>query len=142
MNAEIIAVGSELLLGQINNTNARFISNQLTELGISIYHHTVVGDNPQRLKQAIEIAESRADILIFSGGLGPTKGRTRITFCKINSTAIAVIKEFNLGALRRGLYARRSIESPSKPQKTIAAQKARTIPKGVVPKAHKIKYPA
>ena len=73
MNAEIIAVGSELLLGQINNTNARFISNQLTELGISIYHHTVVGDNPQRLKQAIEIAESRADILIFSGGLGPTK---------------------------------------------------------------------
>lgn len=73
MNAEIIAVGSELLLGQINNTNARFISSQLTELGIHIYHHTVVGDNPRRLLQAIEIAESRADIIIFSGGLGPTK---------------------------------------------------------------------
>lgn len=73
MNAEIIAVGSELLLGQINNTNARFISNQLSELGIHIYHHTVVGDNKDRLLEAIRIAESRADLIIFSGGLGPTK---------------------------------------------------------------------
>lgn len=73
MNAEIIAVGSELLLGQINNTNAQFISSQLSELGISIYHHTVVGDNVGRLLEAIRIAESRADLIIFSGGLGPTK---------------------------------------------------------------------
>ncbi len=73
MNAEIIAVGSELLLGQITNTNARYISSQLAELGINVYYHTVVGDNPERLKQAIEVAESRADLLIFSGGLGPTK---------------------------------------------------------------------
>lgn len=73
MNAEIIAVGSELLLGQITNTNARYISSQLAELGINVYYHTVVGDNPERLKQAIELAESRADLLIFSGGLGPTK---------------------------------------------------------------------
>lgn len=73
MNAEIIAVGSELLLGQITNTNARYISSQLAELGINVYYHTVVGDNPERLKDAIEVAESRADLLIFSGGLGPTK---------------------------------------------------------------------
>ncbi|HJH10774.1 MAG TPA: competence/damage-inducible protein A [Metalysinibacillus jejuensis] len=73
MNAEIIAVGSELLLGQITNTNATYISNQLSELGINVYYHTVIGDNPTRLKQAIEIAERRADLLIFSGGLGPTK---------------------------------------------------------------------
>lgn len=73
MNAEIIAVGSELLLGQINNTNARFISSQLSELGINVYHHTVVGDNANRLLEAIRIAESRADLIIFSGGLGPTK---------------------------------------------------------------------
>ncbi|MER2000567.1 MAG: molybdopterin-binding protein, partial [Lysinibacillus sp.] len=49
MNAEIIAVGSELLLGQIVNTNAQFISRQLSELGVNVYYHTVVGDNPQRL---------------------------------------------------------------------------------------------
>lgn len=73
MKAEIIAVGSELLLGQITNTNAKFISRQLSELGIDVYYHTVVGDNASRLKEAIRIAENRADCLIFSGGLGPTK---------------------------------------------------------------------
>jgi nicotinamide-nucleotide amidase len=73
MNAEIIAVGSELLLGQIVNTNARFLSQQLADLGINVYFHTVVGDNPDRLKSAIEIAEKRADLIIFTGGLGPTK---------------------------------------------------------------------
>ncbi|MBU8877906.1 competence/damage-inducible protein A [Bacillus sp. FJAT-29790] len=73
MNAEIIAVGSELLLGQIVNTNARFLSQQLAELGINVFYHTVVGDNPERLKSAMEIAEKRSDFLIFTGGLGPTK---------------------------------------------------------------------
>ncbi|HSP21995.1 MAG TPA: competence/damage-inducible protein A [Planococcus sp. (in: firmicutes)] len=73
MNAEIIAVGSELLLGQITNSNARFISSNLAELGINVYYHTVVGDNPDRLKSVIEIAEQRADLIIFTGGLGPTK---------------------------------------------------------------------
>ncbi|MDH5162538.1 competence/damage-inducible protein A [Heyndrickxia oleronia] len=73
MNAEIIAVGSELLLGQIVNTNAKFISKGLAEIGVNVFHHTVVGDNPERLKKSIEIAEQRADLIIFTGGLGPTK---------------------------------------------------------------------
>ena len=73
MNAEIIAVGSELLLGQIVNTNARFLSKNLADIGINVFYHTVVGDNPDRLKQVIEIAESRSNLLIFTGGLGPTK---------------------------------------------------------------------
>jgi nicotinamide-nucleotide amidase len=73
LNAEIIAVGSELLLGQIVNTNARFISQQLAGLGINVFYHTVVGDNPDRLKSAIEMAENRSKIIIFTGGLGPTK---------------------------------------------------------------------
>ncbi|WP_226087388.1 competence/damage-inducible protein A [Mesobacillus sp. S13] len=73
MNAEIIAVGSELLLGQIVNTNARFLSRQLADLGINVYYHTVVGDNPDRLKDAMEIAQERAELIIFTGGLGPTK---------------------------------------------------------------------
>ena len=73
MNAEIIAVGSELLLGQIVNSNAQFISEQLADLGVNVYYHTSVGDNPARLKHAIEVAQKRADLLIFTGGLGPTK---------------------------------------------------------------------
>ncbi len=73
LDAEIIAVGSELLLGQITNTNARFLSEQLARLGINVYYHTVVGDNPGRLKRAIQIAQERADLIVFSGGLGPTK---------------------------------------------------------------------
>ncbi|WP_040286800.1 competence/damage-inducible protein A [Sporosarcina koreensis] len=73
MKAEIIAVGSELLLGQITNTNARFISSRLAEIGVDVYYQTVAGDNPARLEEAIRIAEERADLLVFSGGLGPTK---------------------------------------------------------------------
>lgn len=73
MNAEIIAVGSELLLGQIANTNAQYISKHLAELGVNVYYHTVVGDNSVRLEEAIKIAESRSNLVIFTGGLGPTK---------------------------------------------------------------------
>ncbi|AMX83970.1 competence/damage-inducible protein A [Geobacillus subterraneus] len=73
MNAEIIAVGSELLLGQIANTNAQFLSQQLAELGINVYFHTAVGDNAARLEQAVNVAQTRADLILFTGGLGPTK---------------------------------------------------------------------
>ncbi|WP_110929485.1 competence/damage-inducible protein A [Bacillus massiliglaciei] len=73
MDAEIIAVGSELLLGQIVNTNGQFLSRQFAEMGVNVFYHTVVGDNPDRLKKAIEIAESRANLIVFTGGLGPTK---------------------------------------------------------------------
>ena len=70
--AEIIAVGTELLLGNTANTDAQMISEGLSELGINVYFHTVVGDNPERLKSAVEIAKERADIIITTGGLGPT----------------------------------------------------------------------
>ncbi|MFB1081041.1 competence/damage-inducible protein A [Jeotgalibacillus sp. JSM ZJ347] len=73
MNAEIIAVGSELLLGQIANTNAQFISARLAESGINVYYHSVVGDNEERLLQTITTAGKRSDIVIITGGLGPTK---------------------------------------------------------------------
>ena len=70
--AELIAVGTELLLGNIANTDAQMISQGLSAQGINVYYHTVVGDNPQRLREAVEIAKKRADILITTGGLGPT----------------------------------------------------------------------
>ena len=71
-NTEIISVGTELLLGHITNTDARDISEMLSQIGINVRYHTVVGDNPQRLKDCVAIAKSRADILITTGGLGPT----------------------------------------------------------------------
>ncbi|OLO40960.1 competence/damage-inducible protein A [Alkalihalophilus pseudofirmus] len=73
MNSEIIAVGSELLLGQIANTNGQFLSQQLAPLGINVYYHTVVGDNKLRLQEAIKQAKKRANLIIITGGLGPTK---------------------------------------------------------------------
>lgn len=73
MTAEIICVGTELLLGNIVNTNAAFLSEKLAYLGINCYFQTVVGDNRDRLLSVINTAFSRADILIFSGGLGPTE---------------------------------------------------------------------
>ena len=70
--AELIAVGTELLLGNIANTDAQMISQGLSGIGINVFYHTVVGDNPERLRAAVEIAKRRADILITTGGLGPT----------------------------------------------------------------------
>ena len=69
---EILSVGTELLLGSIANTDAQMLSQGLSELGLNVYWHTVVGDNPLRAKQAVELARSRADIIITTGGLGPT----------------------------------------------------------------------
>ncbi|MDN9011523.1 competence/damage-inducible protein A [Brevibacillus laterosporus] len=73
MKAEIIAVGTELLLGQIANTNAQFLSQKLAEVGINVYYHITVGDNYERMLQVIERAKSRSDLIIFTGGLGPTQ---------------------------------------------------------------------
>ncbi len=73
MRAEIIAVGSELLLGDIVNTNATWLSEQLAAIGVDVFHHVSVGDNPERIQKVMEQAIERADILIFTGGLGPTQ---------------------------------------------------------------------
>ncbi len=70
--AHILCVGTELLLGDIVNTNAAFLSQRLAELGICVYKHTAVGDNPERLKNALADALADADLVITSGGLGPT----------------------------------------------------------------------
>ena len=81
--AELIAVGTELLLGNIANTDAQMLSEGLSTLGINVYYHTVVGDNPQRLKEALEIARGRANIIITTGGLGPTyDDLTKQTICE------------------------------------------------------------
>ncbi|MBU5593484.1 competence/damage-inducible protein A [Clostridium sp. MSJ-4] len=73
MKAEIIAVGTELLLGDILNTNAQFLSKELAALGVEVYHQTVIGDNEDRLLDAFKEAFKRCDMVITSGGLGPTQ---------------------------------------------------------------------
>ena len=80
--AEIIAVGSELLLGNVANTDARYVSEKIASAGVDVLYHTAVGDNPQRLRQVTDIARSRCDLLIFIGGLGPTyDDLTKETVC-------------------------------------------------------------
>ncbi len=89
MKAELIAVGTELLLGNIANTDAQYLSEQLSALGITVHHHTVVGDNPERLAEALEAARNRADIIITTGGLGPTyDDLTKQTICKTFGRAL------------------------------------------------------
>jgi competence/damage-inducible protein CinA-like protein len=72
MHAEIIATGSELLLGEVVDTNSTHIARQLREIGLNLYYKTVVGDNEQRMAEALRIALSRSDVIITTGGLGPT----------------------------------------------------------------------
>ena len=82
--AELIAVGTEILLGNIANTDAQMLSQGLSALGINVFWHTVVGDNPERLRQALDIARGRADIIITTGGLGPTyDDLTKQTICEV-----------------------------------------------------------
>jgi len=73
VKAEILSVGTEILLGDIVNTNAQYLAKRLADLGISVYHQSVVGDNPERLFEGFRLALSRADLVITTGGLGPTK---------------------------------------------------------------------
>ncbi|MCP3772873.1 competence/damage-inducible protein A [Paenibacillus sp. MZ04-78.2] len=73
MRAEIIAVGTELLMGQIVNTNAQYLAKGLADIGVGVYFQTVVGDNVSRIKESLHIAKGRADLIICTGGLGPTQ---------------------------------------------------------------------
>lgn len=73
MRAEVVGVGTELLLGQIANTNARWISERAAEIGVDVLHHQVVGDNQPRVVDVLRLALERADVVLVTGGLGPTE---------------------------------------------------------------------
>lgn len=73
MRAELVSVGTELLLGQIVDTHSAFLSQELSQLGVNVYFHTSVGDNRERLKGVVRTAVSRSELVIFTGGLGPTE---------------------------------------------------------------------
>ena len=104
-SAEIICVGTELLLGDILNTNTRFLSKELASIGINVYHQSVVGDNYERLSESLKLALSRADIVITSGGLGPTYDDiTKETVCEIMGSELVMdedVKNTIIGFFQR-----------------------------------------
>ena len=94
MRAEILAVGTELLMGQIVNTNAQYISSKLPEAGVGVYYHSVVGDNPDRLEECLKLALERCDIVITTGGLGPTQDDlTKETISRVCGKKLVVHEE-------------------------------------------------
>jgi nicotinamide-nucleotide amidase len=94
MNAEIVAVGTELLMGQIANTNAQYISQKLAEAGINVYYHSVVGDNNERLTKTMKLALERSDLIIVTGGLGPTQDdMTKQTIADIFNISLVMHQE-------------------------------------------------
>ncbi|UJC99596.1 competence/damage-inducible protein A [Streptococcus oralis] len=89
MKAEIIAVGTEILTGQIVNTNAQFLSEKLAEIGVDVYFQTAVGDNEARLLSLLKIASQRSNLVILTGGLGPTEDDlTKQTLAKFLGKAL------------------------------------------------------
>lgn len=102
MNAEIISVGTEILLGDIVNTNAQYLSEQLANLGINVFSQLVIGDNSERLYETFEKAFEKADIVITTGGLGPTEDDlTKETGAKYFSLELVLDEESKSSILKR-----------------------------------------
>ncbi len=107
--AELIAVGSELLLGNVANTDAQYVSEKLASVGVDVLYHTAVGDNPGRLRQVTDIARKRCNLLVFIGGLGPTyDDLTKETVCaafglplKFHEEVMAEISNYFQNVFRR-----------------------------------------
>lgn len=128
MNAEIIGIGTELLLGQIANTNAQTISQSLSTVGINVYFHTAVGDNRSRILEALSVAKKRADLIITTGGLGPTlddlSKETLAEFLGLSLT----LHEPSLEHIR-GIFARRGRKMPdSNHKQAMFPKEARILP--------------
>lgn len=100
MKAEIISCGTELLLGEVIDTNASYLAAELAKIGVSVYHHTTVGDNPKRLLDSIQHAENRANLVILSGGLGPTQDDITKDILADHLDLALVVDEFSLGKIK------------------------------------------
>ncbi|TVQ49835.1 MAG: competence/damage-inducible protein A [Gloeocapsa sp. DLM2.Bin57] len=131
MSAEIICVGTELLLGNIVNTNAKFLAEELANLGIPHYYETIVGDNIQRLQKAIAIACERSSILIFTGGLGPTPDDlTTEAIAAFFQTPLVEHPEI-LGDIQAKFAARGREMSPNNAKQALIPQGAQILPNPV-----------
>ena len=109
-NAEIVSIGSELLLGQIVDTNSAWMARRLTDIGVDLYYKTIVGDNPDRMRSVIDRAMGRSDIVITGGGLGPTQDDlTRQTIAdatgrKARARPPRLLEDIEQRFRRRGLH--------------------------------------
>ena len=109
MVVELISVGTEILLGNIVNTNAAFLAEQCASLGLSCYYQTTVGDNAKRLKETIELSKSRADILIIGGGLGPTSDDlTKEIVCEVFGKKL--VEDLHTKELIKAYFTKRGME--------------------------------
>ncbi|MSQ24982.1 MAG: competence/damage-inducible protein A [Dehalococcoidia bacterium] len=128
MKAEIISIGTELLMGEIVDTNAAFVASQLPSLGIDLHYVHQVGDNMERLLETFQRGLSRSDVLLCSGGLGPTEDDlTRETIAKLMGEKMAVVPE--LERELRSFFVNRGIEMPSNNLKqAMLIPSAQTLP--------------
>ena len=147
MRAEVLAVGTELLLGQITNSNAAWIGEQLALAGIDCHHHTVVGDNHQRMVTAMRACLARSDALIVSGGLGPTQDDiTREAIAEVMN--VALVRDDEIVERIRAMFASRHREMPESNARqgdvpsgaTVIPQKLGTAPGLICPVGNKVIY--
>ncbi len=128
MRAELISTGTELLLGQIVNTNAQFIGQRLAKLGIDVFFQTTVGDNATRLREVVKTAMGRADLIIVTGGLGPTSDDlTRETIAGLLGTEL-VMDEASLAHIRGFFEVRGRIMPQINTKQALNISGAVTIP--------------
>lgn len=124
MFIEIVTTGSELLLGEIVNDNSRFLSEELNKLGYFVIYHTTVGDNPQRMEEVLQTAISRADIVITTGGLGPTQGdMTKEITAKVLHLPMEYHPELE-AQIRKWFCHRHTSMSPNNERQAMAAKGA------------------
>ncbi len=111
MRVELIAVGTELLLGDITNTNGQYLSKKMAESGFALYYQTIVGDNEKRITEALRIAYSRADMVITTGGLGPTDDDITKEVCATFFNKSLVLDPYSLKKIE-AMYQQRNVPMP------------------------------
>jgi nicotinamide-nucleotide amidase len=135
MKAEIVSIGTELLLGEITDTNAAYLASELPSLGIDLYYISQVGDNMDRLYEVFSRGWSRSDILLCTGGLGPTEDDlTRETIARLTGEQMAIVPEMEKEL--RAFFGRRSLTMPQnnlKQAMLIPSAKALPNPVGTAP---------
>ena len=134
-NAEIVSIGSELLLGQIVDTNAPWMAQRLTDQGINLFYKTVVGDNPKRMNEVLTRALERSDIVITGGGLGPTQDDlTREAIAEVTERDLVVHPEL-LGQIESRFRKRGMIMTPNNERQARIPDGARPVnnPNGTAP---------
>jgi nicotinamide-nucleotide amidase len=138
MKAEIISVGTELLLGQIVDTNAAYIAERLAEIGVDVYFKQTVGDNPTRVEEALRLALGRADVVLMTGGLGPTEDDLTVAAVAAPLGLTLVHNDAAAEHIRRFFETRNRVPTANVYKQALIPQGAQVIPnaRGTAPGVH------